>query len=118
MHLLGFDRFTSGKAANGLARAGHAANPFNVGVVGNCRDFWTRGSELGVEYDRLYEVPAEGLREAKRRREREEDEDASVSRRQLRTANMPTMTHADTMPTLNGFAVRLRAPVRSPLCRM
>jgi len=75
MHLLGFDRFTSGKAANGLARAGHAANPFNVGVVGNCRDFWTRGRELGVEYDRLYEVPAEGLREAKRRREHEEAEE-------------------------------------------
>lgn len=75
MHLLGFDRFTSGKAANGLARAGHAANPFNVGIVGNCRDFWTRGRELGVEYDRLYEVPAEGLREAKRRREREEAEE-------------------------------------------
>lgn len=79
MHLLGFDRFTSGKAANGLARAGHAANPFNVGVVGNCRDFWTRGRELGVEYERLYEVPAEGLREAKRRREREEAEEAAVS---------------------------------------
>ncbi|KAI0274137.1 hypothetical protein BGY98DRAFT_995682 [Russula aff. rugulosa BPL654] len=75
MHLLGFDRFTSGKAANGLARAGHAANPFNVGVVSNCRDFWTRGRELGVEYDRLYEIPAEGLREAKRRREREEAEE-------------------------------------------
>jgi hypothetical protein len=75
MHLLGFDRFTSGKAANGLARAGHATNPFSVGVVGNCRDFWTRGRELGVEYDRLYEVPVEGLREAKRRREREEAEE-------------------------------------------
>jgi len=75
MNLLGFDRFTSGKAANGLARAGHAANPFNAGVVGNCRDFWTRGRELGVEYDRLYEIPAEGLREAKRSREREEAEE-------------------------------------------
>ncbi len=75
MQLLGFDRFTSGKAANGLARAGHATNPFNVGVVGNCRDFWTRGHELGVEYDRLYEIPAEGLREAKRRREREDAEE-------------------------------------------
>jgi hypothetical protein len=30
---------------------GHAANPFNVGVVSNCRDFWTRGGELGVEFD-------------------------------------------------------------------
>jgi len=46
MQLLGFDRFTSGKAANGLARSGHAANPFNMGIVGNCRDFWTRGCEL------------------------------------------------------------------------
>jgi hypothetical protein len=81
MHLLGFDRFTSGKAANGLARSGHATNPFNVGVVGNCRDFWTRGRELGVEYDRLYDVPAEGLHEAKRRREREEAEEATVSGR-------------------------------------
>jgi hypothetical protein len=75
MQLLGFDRFTSGKAANGLARAGHATNPFSVGVVGNCRDFWTRGRELGVEYDRLYEIPAEGLQEAKRRREREDAEE-------------------------------------------
>jgi hypothetical protein len=72
---LGFDRFTSGKAANGLARAGHAANPFNVGVVSNCHDFWTPGRELGVEYDRLYEIPSKGLWEAERRREREEAEE-------------------------------------------
>ncbi|KAH9988065.1 hypothetical protein BJV74DRAFT_839836 [Russula compacta] len=78
MQLLGFDRFTSGKAANGLARAGHAANPFNAGIVGNCRDFWTRGRELGVEYERLYEIPVEGLHEAKRRREREEGEEAGM----------------------------------------
>ena len=78
MQLLGLDRFTSGKAANGLARAGHAANPFNAGVVGNCRDFWTRGRELGVEYERLYEIPVEGLREAKRRREHEEGEEVGM----------------------------------------
>ncbi|KAI0263246.1 ankyrin [Gloeopeniophorella convolvens] len=81
LQLLGFDRFTSGKAANGLARAGHAANPFNVGFVGNCRDFWTRGRELGVEYERLYEVPTEGFREARRRREREEAEDGGIGRK-------------------------------------
>ena len=81
LQLVGFDRFTSGKAANGLARAGHATNPFNVGVVGNCRDFWTRGRELGVEYDRLYEIPGEGFREARRRREREEAEEAGVGRK-------------------------------------
>lgn len=75
MNLLGFDRFTKGKAADGLARAGKATNPFDLGVVGNCRDFWNAGKELGVEYDKLYNVPLEGFREAKRRREREEEED-------------------------------------------
>ncbi|KAF8272664.1 hypothetical protein EI94DRAFT_1795860 [Lactarius quietus] len=81
LELVGFDRFTSGKAANGLERAGHATNPFNVGVVGNCRDFWTRGRELGVEYDRLYEIPVEGFQEARRGREREQAEEAGVGRK-------------------------------------
>ena len=74
MHLLGLDRFTSGGAANGLARASKAANPFDMGVVANCKDFWTVGRELGVEYERLYEVPAEGFREARRRREEDGEE--------------------------------------------
>ncbi|KAH9851259.1 ankyrin [Lenzites betulinus] len=69
MNLLGFDRFTKGKAADGLARAARAPNPFDMGIGGNCRDFWTRGEELGVEYERLYDVPLEGFAEAKRRRE-------------------------------------------------
>ncbi|KAI0830352.1 hypothetical protein BC628DRAFT_1003100 [Trametes gibbosa] len=69
MNLLGFDRFTKGKAADGLARAARAPNPFDMGLGGNCRDFWTRGQELGVEYERLYDVPLEGFAEAKRRRE-------------------------------------------------
>ena len=81
LQLIGFDRFTTGKAANGLAGSGHAANPFSVGVVGNCRDFWTRGRELGVEYDRLYEIPTEGFTEARRRREREEVEEPGVGRK-------------------------------------
>lgn len=75
MHLLGLDRFTHGKAGSGLARAGKAANPFDLGVAANCRDFWTAGRELGVEYERLYEVPAEGFREARRRREREDGDE-------------------------------------------
>ncbi|CCM05820.1 uncharacterized protein FIBRA_08054 [Fibroporia radiculosa] len=75
MNILGFDRFTKGKAADGLARAGTAPNPFDLGVVGNCKDFWTTGRELGVEYDRLYDVPLEGFTEAKRRRHREEADD-------------------------------------------
>ena len=73
MNLLGFDRFTRGKAVNGLARAGKASNPFDLGLVGNCRDFWRKGRELGVEYEVLYDVPVEGFREAKRRREEEEN---------------------------------------------
>ncbi|PPR00301.1 hypothetical protein CVT24_004591 [Panaeolus cyanescens] len=75
MNLLGFDRFTKGRAVDGLTRAGKASNPFDMGMVSNCRDFWTKGRELGVEYEKLYDVPMEGFREAKLRREREEDED-------------------------------------------
>ncbi|PPQ88419.1 hypothetical protein CVT25_011221 [Psilocybe cyanescens] len=77
MNLLGFDRFTKGKAVDGLTRASKASNPFDVGIVGNCRDFWTGGKELGVEYDKLYDVPVEGFREWKRRKEREEDDDGA-----------------------------------------
>ncbi|KAF7369783.1 Palmitoyltransferase [Mycena venus] len=73
MNLLGFDRFTRGRAASGLARASKASNPFDLGMVRNCRDFWTKGKELGVEYERLYDVPMEGFEEARKRREREED---------------------------------------------
>ncbi|KAJ7457064.1 hypothetical protein FB451DRAFT_1047570, partial [Mycena latifolia] len=75
MNLLGLDRFTRGKAVDGLARAGRASNPFDLGMYRNCRDFWTNGRELGVEYERLYDVPLEGFEEARRRREREEEED-------------------------------------------
>jgi palmitoyltransferase len=78
MNLLGFDRFTKGKAVDGLARSGKASNPFDLGIVGNCKDFWTKGRELGVEYETLYDVPLEGFREAKQRRsERDDDGDSS-----------------------------------------
>ncbi|KAJ3474072.1 hypothetical protein NLI96_g12663 [Meripilus lineatus] len=76
MNILGFDRFTKGKAADGLARAGKAPNPFDLGLMGNCKDFWTRGRELGVEYERLYDVPVDGFVEAKRRRVVEEGDDS------------------------------------------
>ena len=79
MNLLGLDRFTKGKAVDGLARASRASNPFDLGVVRNCKDFWTAGRELGVEYERLYDVPVEGFAEAKRRRDMDEDEDHGVS---------------------------------------
>jgi len=78
MNLLGFDRFTKGKAVDGLARAGKASNPFDLGIVGNCKDFWTAGKELGVKYETLYDVPLEGFREAKRRRRDREGEEGGV----------------------------------------
>ena len=55
MHLVGFDRFASAKPR----MTSRALVTPRVAVVGNCRDFWTRGRELGVEYDRLYEIPVE-----------------------------------------------------------
>lgn len=84
MNLLGFDRFTKGKAVDGLARASRASNPFDLGIVGNCKDFWSAGKELGVEYEKLYDVPIEGFREAKKRRERDEMEDGPSSARKPR----------------------------------
>ncbi|KAF9529899.1 DHHC palmitoyltransferase-domain-containing protein [Crepidotus variabilis] len=75
MNLLGFDRFTKGKAVDGLTRAGKASNPFDLGIVGNCKDFWSAGRELGVEYETLYDVPLEGFSEAKARRLRDDVDD-------------------------------------------
>ena len=84
MQLTGLDAFTRGRAADGLARASKASNPFDMGVVGNCKDFWSAGKELGVEYERLYEVPPEGFREAKRRRERDAEENGRGAKRPSR----------------------------------
>jgi len=81
MQLLGLDRFTKGKAVDGMARAGKAPNPFDHGFLSNCRDFWSGGQELGVEYERLYQVPAEGFQEAKRRREDVESQFATRPKR-------------------------------------
>ena len=84
MNLLGFDRFTKGKAVDGLTRASKAGNPFDLGMVSNCKDFWSAGKELGVEYEKLYDVPVEGFREAKKKRDREEMEDGPSSARKPR----------------------------------
>jgi len=77
LNLLGFDRFTRGRAAHGLAlgsSSARARNPFDIGIVRNCRDFWTMGKELGVEYGQVYDVPPEGFEEAKKRKEIERGE--------------------------------------------
>ncbi|KAF9239456.1 hypothetical protein BU15DRAFT_46760 [Melanogaster broomeanus] len=55
-------------------RADRARNPFDLGLVRNCRDFWSMGKEVGVEYGQVYDVPLEGFEEAKRRREMERGE--------------------------------------------
>ena len=80
LHLLGLDRFfgqSARQSRRGLVEAGtkegRNKNPFDRGLVGNCRDFWSRGKELGVEYEVLYEVPEGGFGGASSRRRREED---------------------------------------------
>ncbi|KAH7911142.1 hypothetical protein BJ138DRAFT_1063702 [Hygrophoropsis aurantiaca] len=79
LNLLGLDRFTRGRAVHGLALASsspansRARNPFDLGVVRNCRDFWSMGREVGVEYGQVYDVPLEGFEEAKKRREAERE---------------------------------------------
>jgi hypothetical protein len=74
MNILGLDRFTRGKATEGLARSTKAANPFDLGIRRNCVDFWTVGRELGVEYETLYNVPPEGFRAARERRDASEED--------------------------------------------
>lgn len=75
LKILGIDRFTSGRAAEGLlAKSTTVANPFDLGVRSNCTDFWTRGKELGVEYERLYSVPEGGFAKVVRERKRREKE--------------------------------------------
>lgn len=78
LNILGFDRFTRGKATEGLVRASKASNPFDFGCRSNCKDFWTAGGELGIEYQRLYDVPIEGFKVGSARRkedDRERDDD-------------------------------------------
>lgn len=64
LKILGIDRFTSGKAAEGIAKSGTIVNPFDLGFIRNCTDFWTAGKELGVDYSRIYEVPVGGFSKA------------------------------------------------------
>lgn len=71
------DRFTEGKAVEGLKQAGKVVNPFDLGLIRNCYDFWTRGRELGVDYARLYDVPSGGFvpRSVRERKGKEREDD-------------------------------------------
>lgn len=83
LKILGIDRFTSGKAAEGLlATSTVVANPFDLGCYLNVLDFFRRGREVGVDYTRLYEVPEGGFARARRERKRREREEKEGSRRE------------------------------------
>lgn len=62
--IVGLDLYTRGGGAEGMVRAtsekDKGTNPFDVGIMRNCTDFWTRGKTLGVDYERLYDLPPEG----------------------------------------------------------
>lgn len=74
LKILGIDRFTSGKAAEGIVKSSTVVNPFDLGYIQNCNDFWSRGRQLGVDYTRIYEVPDGGFKRAVRDRKRREQD--------------------------------------------
>ncbi|TIA87859.1 hypothetical protein E3P99_02900 [Wallemia hederae] len=81
LQILGLDRFTKGKAGEGLARSSKANNPFDLGVIGNCLDFWTNGRQLGVDWTEVYAIPDEGFKERRKKdkgKGREEKEGSST----------------------------------------
>ncbi|SPO28948.1 related to AKR1 - ankyrin repeat-containing protein [Ustilago trichophora] len=59
LSVVGLDLYTRGKAGEGLKRAKGAANPFDHGMLSNCKDFWSKGQDLGLDYATLYDLPAE-----------------------------------------------------------
>ncbi|WVQ72310.1 palmitoyltransferase AKR1 [Cryptococcus sp. DSM 104548] len=65
MGILGLDRFTKGQALGGMKRAGKDQNPFDMGFVKNCTDFWLPHND--VDYTTLYEIPPEGWRAYRRK---------------------------------------------------
>lgn len=77
LKILGIDRFTNGKAAEGLAKATKGANPFDLGIFINCLDFWKGGRELDIDYLRFYEIPSEGLEKRRKERKKKEKEEKS-----------------------------------------
>ena len=59
LSVVGLDLYTRGKAGEGLKRASGAANPFDQGLLSNCKDFWSKGQDLAIDYPTLYDLPAE-----------------------------------------------------------
>jgi len=59
LSVVGLDLYTRGKAGEGLKRASAASNPFDHGLLANCKDFWSKGQDLAIDYTTLYDLPAE-----------------------------------------------------------
>lgn len=59
LSIVGLDLYTRGKAGEGLKRASGAANPFDHGWLSNCKDFWSKGQDLSIDYATLYDLPGE-----------------------------------------------------------
>lgn len=78
--IVGLDLYTKGRGAEGMVKAAEksGANPFDVGLMRNCTDFWTRGRTLGVEYEKLYDLPPEGFRAVIAQRKRMQKEAGSA----------------------------------------
>lgn len=98
LQILGLDRFTKGRAGEGLARASKANNPFNLGVVGNCFDFWTNGKQLGVDWTHVYEIPDEGFKERRKKdkgKAREKESGSSLGMRMMSMARFRNSSQPD-----------------------
>lgn len=82
--IVGLDLYTRGGGAEGMVRANNeknkGTNPFDVGIIRNCTDFWTRGKTLGVDYEKLYDLPSEGYPAliAKRKRMKESQKESDT----------------------------------------
>lgn len=59
LSIVGLDLYTRGKAGQGLKRAHTALNPFDHGIFSNCKDFWSKGQDLAIDYTTLYDLPRE-----------------------------------------------------------
>ncbi|GAA95868.1 uncharacterized protein L969DRAFT_18289 [Mixia osmundae IAM 14324] len=82
LSVIGLDLYTRGGAASGLVKTTQSpSNPFDLGLIRNCTDFWTRGRTLGVDYTALYDVPPEGYRSVLRRRADQASEDSRSGKR-------------------------------------
>lgn len=109
LRVVGLDLYTRGKAGEGLRRAGKGGNPFDLGFITNCRDFWTRGEELGVDYTTLYDIPPQGFAAAVRERK------AMRSRSASREADELPLTTQDVDRPAAGFGHKKRWSLRKPL---